>query len=276
MKKILFLCDGDNFSRGAFEFIKQMAGNEPVTVKGLFFTPIDINQLIPVSYMPLSEPYVKLKEHEKEVVRKNEKYFISECEAYGIRHQVQSYTKEWNKETLVKESRYADLVIISEELFCCDTFDQQPNYFMEEAIHHAECPVIVVPENFRAVERIAIAYDGKKESMFALRQFANLFPNLMDCPSDIVHIKDDESEEIPDHELLLEYSKAHFEAQYTSKLHFDPKKYFTSWLDNKKNVLLVTGSFSRSGVSNMFRESFATEVISNHSCPIFIAHFCKH
>jgi hypothetical protein len=274
MKKILFLCDGDNFSSGAFEFIKQMAGNETVVVKGLFFTPIDIDQLIPISYIPISEPYVKLKEHEKELVHKSQQLFVSECESSGIRHQVHSYTKEWNKEILEKESRYADMVIISEELFCCDALDKQPNYFMEETIRLAECPVIVVPENFRAIEKVAIAYDGKKESMFALRQFANLFPNLMDCPTDIIHIKDDESEEIPDRELLLEYTKAHFEARFTSKLHFDPKKYFTSWLDNKKNVLLVTGSFSRSGLSNMFKESFAREVISKHSCPIFIAHFC--
>jgi hypothetical protein len=134
--------------------------------------------------------------------------------------------------------------------------------------------VIVVPENFRAIERVAIAYDGKKESMFALRQFANLFPNLMELPADVVHIRNDKDEEIPDRDLLLEYTKAHFEAQYTSKLHFDPKKYFANWLDDKKNVFLVTGSFSRSAFSNMLKASFTTEIISRHNCPIFIAHSC--
>ncbi len=94
------------------------------------------------------------------------------------------------------------MIIISEELFCCDAPDTQPNYFMEETIRHAECPVVVVPEKFRAIERLAIAYDGKKESMFALRQFANLFPNMMDRPTDIIHIKNDESEEIPESRTL--------------------------------------------------------------------------
>ena len=46
MKKILFLCDGENFSEASFEFIRQLSVNETVSVKGLFFTPIDIEQMV--------------------------------------------------------------------------------------------------------------------------------------------------------------------------------------------------------------------------------------
>jgi hypothetical protein len=272
MKKILFLCDGDNFSEASFEFIRQLSVHETITVKGLFFTPIDIDQLVAISYMPVTAPYARFIEQEKEMVRKSQQRFIHACEDAGLRHQVHTYTNEWNKDIVEKESRYADLVVLSGELFCRDVPDRQPNYFMEETLRLAECPVIVVPENFRVIERVAIAFDGKKESMFALRQFANLFPDLMELPTDIVHIKNDEDDDIPDRNLLLEFTKAHFEAQYTSKLHFDPKKYFANWLDEKKNVFLVTGSFSRSAFSNMFRESFTTDIINRHSCPIFIAH----
>src|SRR4030095_6913184 len=110
MKKILFLCDRDNFPKGAFEFIKQMAGNESLVAKGLFFTPIGIDQLIPIGYLPISEPYVRLKDQEEELVQKSQQRFITECESSGIKHQVHSYTKEWSKEILETESRYADLI----------------------------------------------------------------------------------------------------------------------------------------------------------------------
>ena len=272
MKKILFLCDGENFSKGAFEFVKQLSLKESVVVKGLFFTPIDIDQMISISFIPIAEHYVKLKELEKKLVQKSEIQFVELCEASGIRHVYHSYTNEWNKELLVEESRYADLVVISEELFCSDALDRQPNYFMEETLRSVECPVILVPENFRIIERVAIAYDGKKEGMYALRLFANLFPYLLEIPTEIVHINEDKTKGVPKLDLLREYTSAHFEAQYTSRLHFDPKKYFTDWLENKKNVLLVTGSFSRSAFSNMVKESFTTKVISRHSCPVFIAH----
>ena len=80
MKKILFICDGDNFSKGAMEFIKLLHNDEPVFVKGLFFTPIDFQQLVPISYIPIAETFVKLKEKEKQVVQESMNKFISECE----------------------------------------------------------------------------------------------------------------------------------------------------------------------------------------------------
>ncbi len=168
---------------------------------------------------------------------------------------------------------FADLVVISEELFCANSMEIQPNFYMIEALRASESPVVVVPENFKRIDHLAFAYDGGKESMFAIKQFTYLFPNLTDLPSEFVHIKDEAANDIPERGLLAEYTFSHFEAQHTSKLHFDPKKYLTAWLGTKKNVFLVSGSFSRSAVSNVFRKSFADHVIAEHTCPIFIAHF---
>jgi len=273
MKKILFLCDGDNFPQGAFRFIKQIRENEAIYVKGLFFTSIDTDQLIPIGFMPVSEPYVKLKEQEKMLVRKSEEKLSNECETNGIKYQIHPNQGSWDRELFIKESRFADLVVISEELFCRDVLDVQPNYFMGETLRVSECPVVVVPENYQSVDRLAIAYDGGKESMFALKQFAYLFPDYASLPAEFVHVKKEKADDIPDRELLQEYAASHFDSLFASKLHFDAKKYFTNWLETKKNVFLVAGSYSRSNFSNTFRQSFADKVIANHACPVFIAHF---
>ncbi|HEV3225102.1 MAG TPA: universal stress protein [Puia sp.] len=273
MKKILFLCDGDNFPKGAFRFIEKIREDESVVVKGLFFSHIVVEQMAPVGFIPIAEPYVKLKEVEKILILKSQEQFSKECGRHGIKYQIHPYEGAWDLDLFVRESRFADLVVISEELFCLDALNVQPNYFMEETLRASECPVMVVPEKFREIERLAVAYDGGKEGMFALKQFVYLFPKYVDLPADFVHIKSAEDDEIPDRELLQEYTSAHFEALYTSKLHFEPKKYFSSWLENKKNVLLVTGSYSRSAFSNLIRQSFAGNVISSHICPIFISHF---
>jgi hypothetical protein len=272
MKKILLLCDGENFPSGAIRFILNMRESEPIFVKGLFFTPVDIQEMIPVSFIPVSGPYVKLKENEKLLVHKSQKKFTEAFETSGIKYEIHPHNGEWNRELFVKESRFADLVIISEELFCINLMEVQPNYFMMEALRASECPVVVVPENFKSIEHIALAYDGGKECMHAIKQFVYLFPDLVDLPAEFVHIKKEAAGDIPEKALLGEYTFSHFEAQYTSTLHFDPKIYLTSWLGIKKNVFLVSGSFSRSAVSNMFRKSFADCVIAEHTCPIFIAH----
>lgn len=272
MKKILLLCDGENFPSGAIRFIKNMRENEPVYVKGLFFNPIDIVEMIPVSFMPVEGPYQKLKEKEKLLVERSQEKFIHVFENAGIKYGVHPHIGEWNRELFIKESRFCDLVVISEELFCTNAMENQPNYFMIEALRASESPVLVVPENFSCVEQLAFAYDGGKESMYAIKQFAYLFPDLIVLPSEFVHIKEDIKDVIPEKALLSEYTFCHFETQFTSKLHFDPKKLLTSWLGNKKNVFLVSGSFSRSALSNTFKRSFADQVIAEHTCPIFIAH----
>ncbi len=273
MKKILLLCDGENFPSGAVRFIRNMRENDPLYVKGIFFNPIDIQEMIPIGFIPVAGPYLKFKEEEKQLVQKSQKKFSEAFENAAIKYEIHPHIGDWDLALFVKESRFADFVVLSEELFCANLLDDQPNYIMTEALRASECPVVVVPENFTSIERLALAYDGGKESMYAIKQFVHLFPNLLDLPAEFVHIKKDATNVIPEKALLGEYSFSHFEAQYTSTLHFDPKKYLTRWLGYKKNVFLVSGSFSRSAVSNTFKKSFANSVIAEHTCPIFIAHF---
>ena len=272
MKKILFLCDGDNFPNGAFRFMKQIREYETVLAKGLFFTPIGMEQMVSVSFKPAADPYLKLKAVEKIPRHKSPELFLTECENHGIKYQVHPYEGSWDRDLFIKETRFTDMVVISEELFCLDNAEGRPSYFMEEMLRASECPVIVVPENFHKIDRLAVAYDGGKQSMFALKQFIYLFPDYVDLPAEFVHIKNVPEDDIPDLDLLQEYTSSHFESLYASKLHFDPKKYFSTWLENKMNVLLVTGSYSRSTFSNVFRQSFAGDLIARHTCPIFIAH----
>jgi hypothetical protein len=273
MKKILLLCDGDNFPAGAVRFIRNMRDNETLYVKGLFFTSVDTIEMMPAGFVPTAGPYEKLIKEGKRLLYKSREKFIQSFENAGIKYDIHPHQTAWDLELFTEESRFADLVVISEELFCENIMDSQPNYFMMEALRASESPVIVVPENFRCVDHLAFAYDGGKESMHAIKQFIYLFPDFINLPSEFVHIKEESGDEIPGRDLLREYTFSHFENQHTSKLHFDPKKYFTSWLDNKKNVFLVSGSFSRSAFSNMFKKSFAENVIAQHTCPIFISHF---
>jgi len=272
MKKILFLCDGDNFPKGAFQFIKQLNGNERISVKGIFFNSVDYEQMISLAHIPIAEPFVKFKEDEKRLVLKSEQQFVEQCENFRIQYQIAEQKEGWDKEIFKNESRFADLVVISEELFCSDVLGEQPNFFMQEALHGAECPVLVVPEKFETPDRIVVAYDGKGESMFALKQFVYLLPNYSDLPTDFVYIKSESTGEIPNYDLLQEYARLHFDSLATSKLHFDAKKYFSTWLEEKKNVLLITGSYARSSVSNLFNQSFADKIIRDHTNPLFIAH----
>ncbi len=274
MKKLLFVCDGGNFPKGAMEFIKFLHQSETLLVKAVFLTPVDFQELIATSYVPIAEPYVKLKEEERLLTLQSRNSFISECEASSIKYQISHQNRKWGKDLFSRESRFSDLIVISEELFCVDVpnYTYQPNMYMRELLHKAECPVIAVPESFRSFERLVVAYDGKKESMMALKQFCYLFPQFTEFPAEFVYVKDEDIDDIPSDELLKEYLRVHFNSTAISKLHFDPKKYFTAWADSKKDILFIAGSFGRSIVSDIIKSSFAEQIINDHAFPIFIAH----
>ncbi len=272
MKKVIFICDGNNFSNGSFEFLKMLNDIDSIFVKGIFFDPVDFMQLIALSYNPSAEPYVKLKENEKLMVRKSEEIFKERCKMAGIRYAIDEENEEWLADVFARETRFADLAVISEEIFASEISKLEPNTFMQEALRIAECPLILVPENFKTIDRVVVAYDGKKDSVFALKQFCNIMSQLTEMPTELVYVKDEDDNSVPESELLKEYARLHFESLGIAKLHFDAKKYFSTWSVEKKNSLLVCGSYGRGVVSNLLKNSFAEEVIREHLMPVFIAH----
>src|SRR5450631_3585558 len=149
MKKILLLCDGDHFPSGALRFIRQMRDTEPLYVKGMFFTQADTLETIPVGFIPVSGPYRKLKELELSGVHQSKKEFAEAFENAGIKYDIHPYEGVWDVDLFKTESRFADLVIISTELFCQTVSESRPNYFMTETLRLSESPIVVVPAKFK-------------------------------------------------------------------------------------------------------------------------------
>jgi hypothetical protein len=272
MKKILFACDDDHFSDTAYRFLQSIHQHEPVCATGVFFNQSDYREFIEVSFSPVDGPYQQMIDEEKRTRKKSIEQFTRRCSQDHIRHFVHEKKEQWTKEEFRKETRFADLLLISEELYGKNIYEKQPNALMKSALHESECPILILPENIKEVERLVFAYDGQMESVFALKQFCYLFPQYADIPIEMVYIKDEATGEIPDKGLLSEFTGSHFSNLSFSKLHFDPRTLFSTWIENKINVLLISGAFSRSFLSNSLKKSFVEGIIQDHSLPVFISH----
>jgi hypothetical protein len=272
MKQVLFVCAGKAFPTGAFNFLLSMKRDQPVEALGLFFSPIDLEAIALVTQIPIPGPYLRLEEKEQEAVAANKAIFAKQCKEHHIRWRIHDHDQQWDKNLLVAESRFADLILLSGELFFADINLRQPNSYLQEALHAAECPILVVPEDYKQCDQLFIAYDGSKESLFAVKQFGYLFPQYTDLPSEVVYIRDEATDEIPDLDHLKYYTRLHFSAIGFSKLHFKAAHYFATWIGERKHVLLITGSYSRSAFSYVAKRSFAEQVIHEHKLPVFIAH----
>jgi hypothetical protein len=272
MKKILIAFDGTQFSDGAFAFARSLNELQPILLVGAFIPQVSYANLWSYagamagpSFVPLLEP------EDSGVILQNIAHFEDLCQKSGISYKVHKDFFDFALPELKRETRFADLLIISSEKFYENLVGDDPNEYMKDALHASECPVIVVPEQFDFPSRNILAYDGSDSSVFAIKQFAYLFPELCHNETLLVYSKDKETE-LPHESFIEELATQHFPQLDILKLEMSLKKDFHNWVCSNKNAMLVSGSYGRSFFSQIVRRSFVSEVIAEHKLPVFITH----
>jgi hypothetical protein len=272
MKKIIIPFDGGHFSKGAFLFAQQLHQSEPVLLTGVFLPEVDYARFLflPTAfavpgYLPLAERY------EEKEVDKNIQHFSELCEKNFIEYRIHKNLLDSSIPKLTKETRFADLMILGSETFYKNGITYGSDEYMKAALHNTECPVIIVPEKFNFPSSTILAYDGSGSSVFAIRQFAYLFPELTEQKTILVYCGD-EKHTIPDEVLIEELAARHFKDLTITKITADHKNNVNEWFIQHKDSLVVSGSFGRSGISELLSKSFIMDLIKEYQTPLFIAH----
>ncbi len=271
MKKIIIPFDGGNFSKGAFSFACNINNKTPILLTGIFLAEINYEPLFFFPSAFAAPAYIPAKEsiHE-DILEDAIKNFTRLCDENNIKYKVHKDFYESALPRLSKETRFADLMIIGSEIFYTNNENESLEYLLN-ALHTTECPVIISPEEFNFPSHIILAYDGSESSVYAIKQFVNLFPELCSLETTLVYAGD-EKHNIPDQELVEEFAASHFENFSVNKIPVTDKNIFNEWLAQQSNPLLVSGSFSRSELSQLFKRSFVIKIIKDHKTPVFIAH----
>ena len=273
MKKILLVFDGINFSEGAFEFARRLNERRKILATAVFVPQVNYANLwsyAGTAGMTTSIPLIE--DEESQEIEKNIARFERLCEKNNIEFRVHKDYYDFALPELKKESRFADLVILGSERFYANIGTGQPNDYLKMALHDVECPVLIVPEKFDFPANNVLSYDGSESSVYAIKQFAYLFPEFTNQPTLLFYSKREFEDDIPNADYIEELAARHFTDLTIMKLHFDPKDFFASWINDKKNAILVSGAFGRSSLSQVFKKSFVKNVIKDHKMPIFIAH----
>jgi hypothetical protein len=274
MKKVLLAFDGSNFSEGAFEFVRRLNNIQPLLVTGVFVPQVAHSNVS--TYSPaaaFSGAYVPMIDDEdNEIMEINIMKFESLCRENNISYRVHKDFVDFALPELKKESRFADVLIISGELFYRRFIELDHYDYLRDLLHVSECPVLVLPELFQFPDSNILAYDGSEESVYAIRQFAYLFPELSGNNTLLVYAQDKSKSGIPSKDYIVELATQHYKNLTFYKLNVNPRKYFSTWIRNEKGSVLVSGSFGRSAFSQIFRKSFVADIIKDHKIPVFIAH----
>ncbi len=272
MKKIILAFDGNHYSSGAFEFARRLNELQSILLVGIFLPPAQLATLWSFADAAGGPLIPLLNTETAEPTEKNVHRFERDCIQNNIDFRIHKDLFDFALPELKKESRFADLLILGSELFYDQHYNGLPNDYLKDALHDMACPVLLVPEKFEFPENIILAYDGTEDALFAIKQFAYLFPELCGMEVALVYATDQPNDAIPDQVALEELAARHFSNLNLMKLDLDHTKFFSTLISEKKASLLVSGSYGRSGISQLFKKSFVREVIAQHRLPVFIAH----
>jgi hypothetical protein len=111
----------------------------------------------------------------------------------------------------LKETRYADLLVISQQTWRATVADDHQTP-VSRMLLTAECPVLIVPEQPDDFEQVVLTYDGSFNAMQGIKQFLYLLPELAkNLPITVLSTYSSNSEPSGTEEkLFIEYLRRHF------------------------------------------------------------------
>jgi hypothetical protein len=270
MIKVIVAFDGQHFSSGAMKMAQWLNKQMPLLVSGIFISPVDYRELLGYSGMGVGAPVFTVPfNNDDKLVEETMQKFVRYCEDNQLEYVTHKDTDLFALSELIQETRFADVLIISSEMFYENIDKDQPNDYLRKVLHESQCPVLLVPEVFADPTSILLSYDGKASSLYAIKQFAYLFPTCCNIGTMLFHTS---GSEIPYASRLLELVERHYDPIDIEQLNDEDAAALHDWMLDNRHAILVSGAFGRGELSSLFRKSYVTDVIKAHKIPVFIAH----
>lgn len=276
-KKFLAVFDGYRFSRSTLDYAIQLTRETDAYLVGIFlddslYRSYSVAQTIR-SYKNPDQKLIEMEEKDQQKRDEAIKQFQKICSQAEISYTFHRDTNIAIQE-LKQESIFADLIIInSHETF--NPFEEKPpTRFIRELLSDVQCPVLVVPDSFKPIDKITFLYDGAPSSVFAIKMFSYIFNGLINVPVEVFTVKEKaRGSHLPNNKLMREFIKRHFPDAKFVVAKGNAEEQIPGHLRNHKgNELVVLGAYRRSELSRWFKISMADIVMKELDTPLFIAH----
>nr|WP_294943404.1 universal stress protein [uncultured Mucilaginibacter sp.] len=278
MKKIIAAFDGLKFSEATMKYAARMAADTNALLGGVFlesFLYHSFHLFDMVGSQGVSKVKLKhLLEKDKQTRRDAAQVFKAHCDNLEI-DCIIHHDKIFALEDLIKETIYSDLLIIDAKETMSNHAEDAPATFVRDILANSQCPVMVVPPTYQDIQKVVLLYDGSPSSVFAVKMFNYLLPNLRDLETEILFVVGDESHDrLPEDALIKEFIHSHYpKAKYLVHTG-DPAEQIIAYLKKQElNTLVVLGAYQRGVVSRWFKISMADKLMEELAIPLFITHY---
>jgi nucleotide-binding universal stress UspA family protein len=273
MKKILVAFDSTAFSSGALDYALNLMSGQKSLIVGVF-----IEDLSYLGYVTLfGEDYFAfdnrvLDKMEKEAEGKLDEHmkaFEAKCKAANANYKIH-LDKGVPANELVRESLFADMIILGFQTFFSSVAGEAS--ILKDVLIDAECPVLIVPEQYKQIQSLLLTFDGKAASVYAIRQFTQLFSGMAELPAIMLHITKPKEDSNDKGNLMKEYLSINYPNLKIESITGSAEEVIMSYGEKLSNPLIVMGAYGRSAFSRFFSRSTAGKLLKEKSLPVFAAH----
>ncbi len=278
MKKFVAVINPLNFTEnriGAFKYFAKAANQSCLSVIALDneqSEQLSLYEMVPELYAYTDERVLaEIRASREFELNTNMKKLHHLCDEEQVKVDIRRVGAFPDQE-IILESRFSDLLMVGNKTSFAVRGETNPPIFVEEMLVKAECPVLIIPDTLFSVKEIIFSYNGTFSSMFAIREFTQLFSAFADLPVTVVYVAEKNVISIPWEHKLKEYLEWHYSRIDFKTLQGDPSTEFMRLLVNRNDCLVTLGAYGRSKMSRLFRHSDAENILRTTNIPVFITH----
>jgi nucleotide-binding universal stress UspA family protein len=275
MEKILLVVDTHKPDTASIQFACRIAAGASSKLTGLFVE--NLYERRPERSNVYFQPTPEKPEKDKadvEVMDTDQalKLFVQECSVQKVK--AETYVDKGEPiQEVIYESRFADLLIVDPKMSYYGIEDHLPSHFVKEILAGAECPVLLAPDQYGEADEVVFCYDGSASSVYAIKQFTYLLPQMRNKKAVLLEVNKSGKEEFgEDHRRLMAWLQAHYGTVNFRVLKGRAKDELFTFFFMQQNIFVVMGSYGRSQLSNFFKHSTADVLIRTVDVPLFITH----
>lgn len=278
MRNLLVAFDGSFYSEAALNYAIRLAKVENARITGVFLEDVTAyHQFSPIFEAPeivgLGEDMIQeLKQENRQTIQENVKRFSDSCTGAGVAFTVEQEAGIPSRQ-LINESLFADCLLIGSVTYFSNIAFTTDASLLNEVLHRAHCPVIVVPETARDIGHVLFTYDGSPHAVYAIREFLHLFPNALKLVDTtlltVVASEDDRKEGV---DQLLQYLKLYLPDIKRERLVGKTSNELLHFAELSNDALVVIGGYGRNAFSRLFKASVSRQLVDAKAIPVFVAH----
>ena len=207
IKKILVALDPDMDTPVATRYAADIAQRHDAEVTGL--AVVDMGSIeassrgggIGSMYL-MEKVQANLTAEARAVARQLTEAFQKAMEASGVASDIE-VEEGVPFERIVEDMKYYDLLVVGNEPHFFYSHPEQKTKTLVQIVKNTIGPTLVVPDAYRSVSRVLVAYDASSASARALRRFVHLQPFGTKLSVEIVNIHDKGEREVDWYVALL-------------------------------------------------------------------------